>query len=971
MFPRTSRPRNSVPAHILAFGLAAGSVFSVFAITAAQEAAPAKPASLTERIDTAFSARSAIDGPALKPGDAVFARRVALDLTGMPLSTQRLRAFLDDTTPDKHARLVDELLATPQATRHIATWLSLTLLERRPPKAGTDDAWMSYLMDFVRHDKPLTDLTRDLLTADGAEGPKLSAARFLMDRDAEPNLLTRDFGRIFLGRDMQCNQCHDHPLIDGYLQSDYAGVLAFFSPTTVVPVKPGGAGNPVNRLSEKPGGRVLFDSVFVKDDSLLADPHLPGHAAIVEPATVPGDEYVTRPTETSASVARVSRRALLAEALVASPGFARNWANRIWGFAFGRGIVHPADMHHPENPPVSPELLDTLSAGLHESGFRLKPLIRGIVLSQAYSRPFDLPAEAFAAPSPGELAELQSQADRLKTEQEAAEKLFGEAKAAWHKALAVAVPVQKKRDPIQAKLDEFGGKFDAARLRLEAIAARIAQIETQKPALVEAKIAADKALAAIAGDKDLTAAAKTFADKIAAIDTEKAALTDEQGKKSVERRAAEEQLAAFRVQARAVDAELAPLLAALVPLEEAFRTARKRMDGIIEQAARTKADIQWHELRTKFAETRKLQRVTSDTIARLEPESAKAVSESAEIQKKLTEATASLASLKARSAELTATLDRTRKERDAATGAVAALERAMAETQTASALLPVAELGQILTQLQAQKSKAATLASAKNGSSATLEANLTETTASQTRIAAELTAIEANHKQLAAKAESLGQELARLRQTLDTAARADADLTDQIVTTAAERFELSSLKPLSPESLAWSILKTTTVYDRYWTSAAAELDKATPPTDAQKADPAWRLQRDFEIEAKVFAQLRSYPQHFASLYGAGAGQPQGDFFATADQALYLANGGAVASWCIPAAGNPAEGVTTAETPEKAAEALYFGTLGRLPDADEVALVAKALAGAKPETKSTIARDLFWGLLSSPEFRFNH
>lgn len=946
--------------------------FAAFAANCPIASAQENPAaSLQARIDSAFATRAALKGPAISVPDAAFARRVAIDLTGMPLSAPRLQAFVDDKTPDKRARLVDELIRSPQATRHLATWLSLTLLERRSPKVGTDDAWMSYLMDIVRNDKPLTGLTRDLLTADGVEGPKHSAGRFLMDRDAEPNLLTRDFSRVFLGRDMQCNQCHDHPLVDGYLQNDYTGLLAFFAPTTVAPVKPGGTGNPVNRLSEKAGGRHYFDSVFVKDDALITGPRLPGHATVAEPATLPGDEYLARQTEAAASVPRVSRRAILAESVIATPEFARNWANRLWGFAMGRGLVHPPDMHHPENPAISPEVLETLVAGLKESEFRIKPVIRAVVLSQAYARPFDLPADAFEPPSPGEAAELKSRADRLKTEQEAAEKLFGQTRAAWHKAQAAMIPVQKKRDPIQAKLDEFGGKFDAARLRLEAIATRRAQIETQKPALTEAKAAADKALAAIAGDKDLTAAAKTFADKITAIDAEKAALIDEQGKKSVDRRAAEEQLAAFRVQAKAVDAELAPLAAALVPLEEAFRTARSRMDGIVEDAARTKAEIRWYELRAKFAETRNRRRTTVETIARVEPDALKAKAESDVSLNQMTAAEKSLASLTARAAELTASAERTRKERDAAAGATAALDRAMAETQTASSLLPAAELAQILSQLQTQKTRVASLADSKKAMTATLEAELAAAAAQMTRTADEKTAIEARHKPIAAKAETLGQELGQLRQRLAEADKTSADLTDEIITAAADRFEIAALKPLSPESLAWSILKTTTVYDRYWATATAELDKAAPPTEAQKADAAWKLNRDHEVEAKVFAQLRSYPQHFASLYGAGAGQPQGDFFASADQALYVANGGAVAGWCMPSAGNPAEAVVKAETPEKAAQALYFGTFGRLPDAEETALVAKALAGAKPEAKPRIARDLFWGLLSSPEFRFNH
>ena len=53
------------------------------------------------------------------------------------------------------------------------------------------------------------------------------AAKFYLDRDGDPNLLARDIGRLFFGRDLQCAQCHDHPLVDDYLQADYYGLMAF------------------------------------------------------------------------------------------------------------------------------------------------------------------------------------------------------------------------------------------------------------------------------------------------------------------------------------------------------------------------------------------------------------------------------------------------------------------------------------------------------------------------------------------------------------------------------------------------------------------------------------------------------------------------------------------------------------------------------------------------------------------------
>jgi hypothetical protein len=66
--------------------------------------------------------------------------------------------------------------------------------------------------------------------------------------------------------------------------------------------------------------------------------------------------------------------------------FSRNIVNRLWARYFGRGLVHPLDQLHSENPPSHPELLDWLTRDTVEHGYHLKRLIRGMVLSDAYAR---------------------------------------------------------------------------------------------------------------------------------------------------------------------------------------------------------------------------------------------------------------------------------------------------------------------------------------------------------------------------------------------------------------------------------------------------------------------------------------------------------------------------------------------------------------------------------------------------------
>ncbi|HJQ78827.1 MAG TPA: DUF1549 domain-containing protein, partial [Lacipirellulaceae bacterium] len=166
--------------------------------------------------------------------DAEFLRRVSLDLTGMPPTADEARAFLADTSADKRQRLVDRLFASPHYARHLANTLDLWLMERRPHAHVSADEWRAWLLQCVRENKPWNVLIREILVADGDDPAQRPAARFALDRGSEPNLLTRDIGRIVFGRDMQCAQCHDHPLVDDYLQSDYHGLLAFVAPSYAV-----------------------------------------------------------------------------------------------------------------------------------------------------------------------------------------------------------------------------------------------------------------------------------------------------------------------------------------------------------------------------------------------------------------------------------------------------------------------------------------------------------------------------------------------------------------------------------------------------------------------------------------------------------------------------------------------------------------------------------------------------------------
>ncbi len=351
---------------------------------------PAKPTaslSLHERIDRLIETGSS--GKFAAPAtDSEFVRRAYLDFVGMIPTAAEARDFIDDPSPYKRDRLIDKLLASPEYARRMAIAFDVMLMERRHTKNVRKEQWSTYLVESFSENKPYDQLVREILSADGKEPAESGEARFILERGGEPHTLTRDVGRFFLGRDMQCAQCHDHPLVDDFKQAHYQGLLAFFN--RLYALQP--EGDAIS-LGEKAEGEVEFKSVFKRKVLHKTGPKILDCAGTPEPAIAKGDEYWLAPADGKPAIPKHSRRALLAGAITSkeNKAFRRTAANRIWALMLGRGIVHPVDWDHPDNPPSHPELLDMLGDEFATSGFDVKNLMREIALSQTYQRSSEPP----------------------------------------------------------------------------------------------------------------------------------------------------------------------------------------------------------------------------------------------------------------------------------------------------------------------------------------------------------------------------------------------------------------------------------------------------------------------------------------------------------------------------------------------------------------------------------------------------
>lgn len=343
---------------------------------------------LSARIDQHIQ-KALKEAPAAQSSDAEFLRRIYLSLTGVVPSADEARAFLAEKAPDKRARLVDQLLASEGYARHMTNLFDALLMDRRADKHVKRPEWRTFLQTSFAANKPYDQFVREILSADGSDPKTRPAAKFYLDRDAEPNLLTKDISRLFLGMNLHCAQCHDHPLVDAYKQDHYFGLFAYLNRGYLFADK----GTTVSIYAEKGEGDVTFQSVFVPKVTKNTGPRLPDGKEVKEPKFEKGKEYVKPVAKGERGIPKFSRRALLAEQITSkeNPRFARAAVNRMWYFLMGRGIIDPVELDHDANPPSHPELLQMLSEEFAANKFDLKVLIRAIVLSETYQRSSEAP----------------------------------------------------------------------------------------------------------------------------------------------------------------------------------------------------------------------------------------------------------------------------------------------------------------------------------------------------------------------------------------------------------------------------------------------------------------------------------------------------------------------------------------------------------------------------------------------------
>ncbi|MCH8922877.1 MAG: DUF1549 domain-containing protein [Planctomycetes bacterium] len=315
-------------------------------------------------------------------------RRVTFDLTGLPPTIGEIDQFLKDDSPRAYPLLVDRLLDSPAyRDAYARNWTSFwsNVLIGRSGGMQADSkinraGMRQYLRQALLENRPYDRIVLELVSATGSNRPGTrdfnGAVNFhLGNMQNKAATATAKTAQVFLGLQVQCTQCHNHPFNDGQ-QNKFWELNAFFRQTQVVsvPGKGGGHYRLVNRDFAGEGALATPQKAEIYYEGRN------GKLRAVYPRFIDGTEIAK-----SGFLSDVDRRGRLAELIVANPLMPRAAVNRLWAHFFGYGLTPQVDDMGPHAGVSHPQLLDRLGKEFAASEYNLKRLMRWLALSEAFS----------------------------------------------------------------------------------------------------------------------------------------------------------------------------------------------------------------------------------------------------------------------------------------------------------------------------------------------------------------------------------------------------------------------------------------------------------------------------------------------------------------------------------------------------------------------------------------------------------
>ncbi|MCA9213142.1 MAG: DUF1549 domain-containing protein [Planctomycetales bacterium] len=400
--------------------------------------------------------------PSKTATDEEFCRRLFLDILGRIPTESEAQQFAVSRDANKNAELVHELLYEKEyAQDYIRNWSTIwtnILIGRtggQERNSVTSRRGMQiYLRACFATNKPYDTMVHELISATGDSSPNSEnfngAVNFLCGKlDEKASQATAHTSRIFLGLQVQCTQCHNHPFNE-WKQNQYWQMNSFFRQTVALRRFQSGT-NDVSYVQ-------LTDQDFAGEDRPLRPEEgrifyelRNGKLEAAIPKFVDGTTI-----NPSGYLSDINRRAKLAALVTKSDLLPLAIANRMWAHFLGYGFTKPIDDMGPHNAPSHPELLDYLGREFRTHSYDLKQLMSWIALSEAYSLSSRMTAEnAMDDPTLGESPKFS----HFYVRQMTAEQLYESLLVATRADAAGDKSNEKREQTRQEWLDQFSKAF--------------------------------------------------------------------------------------------------------------------------------------------------------------------------------------------------------------------------------------------------------------------------------------------------------------------------------------------------------------------------------------------------------------------------------------------------------------------------------------------------------------------------------
>ncbi len=290
--------------------------------------------------------------PANVCSDAVFLRRVYLDVIGTLPTAKEAREFIQDNSPDKRGALIDRLLARPEFADYWAMkWSDLLRVKAEFPInlwPNAAELYHRWIRAGIKENKPYDRFVRELLTASGSNFAVPEANFYRAVQSKDPNAIAKAVTLTFMGcrmekwpKDRQDAMASMFAQVGYKATGEWKEEIVFFDPAKAAKAGPAG---PAARTVMLPDGT-----------KVQLAPDRDGREVFADWLISPKNQW-----------------------------FARNIVNRAWCWLVGRGIIHEPDDIRPDNPPRGPELLALLERELVGARWDIKAVFRLILNSRCY-----------------------------------------------------------------------------------------------------------------------------------------------------------------------------------------------------------------------------------------------------------------------------------------------------------------------------------------------------------------------------------------------------------------------------------------------------------------------------------------------------------------------------------------------------------------------------------------------------------